>query len=575
MQAPPPPARRRGALARYAPFLAIALVIVVVAVFLSGRKTSKSSPKVSTAGSATAAKREIPITYDEAKAAGTVGKHKWQSTCDLKTGRVAIPILEAAPCVPAFTGANGGANGSPGVTSDSITVAYYVAKPDPQTDALTKAVGAYDSPTQVTQNVKDFIDIFKSVSELYGRQIKLVLLHGTGTATDATAARADAIKAATELHAFAVLGGPSQTNAFADELTHRGVLCVGTCLIAQPQQFYATHPGLFGFEPLPEQPADDTVEFLQKQLEGKDAVYAGDPKLQAEKRKFALLSYDTPDGQFKPVWDQFEKQMTAAGMPLTTHVTYFLDLTTAQSDARTIITKLKTSGATSVIFSGDPLMPAYFTKEATKQNYHPEWILSGTVFADTDVFARSYDQSQWAHAFGIGIVGAVSPEKQHDDYHLHEWWFAKPPPGTNTTGIVEADVDTLFTGIQLAGPHLTVANFTAGLFDRPVPPESPNGLRPIFSYGNHGLWPGIDYGGLDNLNLIWWDPKATGPDETGNNGTGMYRYVDNGRRFLPKHFPTTPIALFNPADTITRFTSVAPEMQPPQYPAPPPHPEPS
>jgi hypothetical protein len=567
MQAPPPPTRRRGALTRYAPFIAIVVVIVLVAVFLGGRKSNKSGPKVSTGNSGTTTKRQIPITYDEAKAAGTVGKYMWQPTCDKTTGKVALPLLMAAPCVPKFTGTDNGGATAPGVTAKTITIALYVAKPDPQTDALAKAAGAYDTPEQVIQGAKDYVAIFAATHELYGRTIKFVFLHGTGTASDATAARADAIKAATELHAFAVLGGPSQTNAFADELTNRGVACIGTCLISQPASFYKAHPGLFGLTPLPEQPADDTVEFLKKQLEGKDAVYAGDPTLQGEKRKFALLNYDTPDGQFKPVWDQFEGEMTAAGMPLATHVSYFLDLTKAQDDARTDITKLKASGATSIIFSGDPFMPQYFTAEATKQNYHPEWILSGTVFADIDVFARTYDQAQWAHAFGLGIVGAQLPEKEHDDYQLHEWWYGKPPPNINTTAITEGDSDLLFTGLQLAGPHLTVANFTQGLFDRAVPADSPNGLRPIVSYGNHGLWPGgTDYGGLDNLNLIWYDPNAVGPDETGNVGKGSYRYVDNARRFLPGHWPTTPIKLFDPTDTITHFTSIPPELQAKQYP---------
>jgi hypothetical protein len=566
MQAPPPPTRRRSPLMRYAPFVAIVLVIAVVAVIAAN---SGGKDKVKTKNTAATATREIPITYNEAKAAGTVSKYKWQPNCDPSTGRLALPLLAPPPCVPAFTGTNnGGSNGSPGVTANSITIAYYVAKPDPQTDALTRAVGAYDTPDQVTAGLKDYMQIFGKYSELYGRKINLVLLHGTGTATDDTAARADAIKAADELHAFAVIGGPSQSKAFADELTSRGVMCIGTCLIAQPQAFYAAHPGLFGVGPLPEQPADDTVEFIKKQLEGKDAIYAGDPKLQKEKRKFALLTYDTPDGQFKPVWDEVSKQMAADGMPFVTHASYFLNLTTAQADARTLITKLKTSGATSVVFSGDPLMPEYFTAEATKQNYHPEWIISGTVYADTDVFARSYDQSQWKHAFGIGIVGAQSPEPQHDDYLLHEWYFSKPPPDINTTGIVEGDVQLMFTGLELAGPHLTVANVTAGIQNQPVPAESSDGVRPVISYGKHGLWPGTDYGGLDNLNLIWWDPTARGPDETGTVNNGMYRYVDNARRYLPGHFPTTPIKLFDPTDTITRFVTTPPSMMPHTYPKP-------
>ncbi|HEX4491588.1 MAG TPA: hypothetical protein VH914_10315 [Acidimicrobiia bacterium] len=568
MQAPPPPVRRSNALKRYAPFLAIAVVIVLVAVFLGGRKSNKSDDNTKSSNRG-GSKSELPITYAAAKDASTTSSYTWQSTCDPKTGKVAIPILQAAPCVPAFHGANGGAT-APGVSSTSINIVFYVAKPDPQTDALTRSVGAYDSPDQQVQGVRDYIKIFAATHELYGRKINLELLHGTGTATDATAARADAIKAATELHAFAVLNGPTQTNAFADELTNRGVMCIGNCLIAQPHSFYEQHPGLFGAGPTADQPADDTLELIKKQLAGKDAVYAGDSSFQHTTRKFALLSYDTPDGQFKPIWDSFSNSMKAQGTPLTTHVSYFLNLTTAQDDARTIITKLKSSGATSVIFSGDPLLPKYFTAEATKQHYFPEWIISGTVYADTDVFARGYDQTQWKHAFGIGIVGAQFPETQHDDYQLHEWYFGTPPPDLNTTGIVEGDVDVMFTGLQLAGPHLTVANFSAGLEDQPVAPESANGLRAIFSYGNHGLWPGgTDFGGLDNLNLIWYDPTAKGvADETGTTGTGAYRYIDSGRRFLPGHLPTDPIKFFDSADTITNFTTVPAEMQPPTYPKP-------
>ena len=44
-----------------------------------------------------------------------------------------------------------------------------------------------------------------------------------------------------------------------------------------------------------------------------------------------------------------------------------------------------------------------------------------------------------------------------------------------------------------------------------------------------------------------------GPDETGNVGTGMYRLVDGGRRYLPGHWPTTPVKLFDPAGTVTIY----------------------
>jgi hypothetical protein len=567
MQAPPPPTRQRSTLLRYAPFLAVAVIIAIVVVITSGRDSDNSKTKVTT-GNTAGAKRVVPITYSEAKAAGTVDKYTWQKSCDTTTGNVSIPILNAAPCVPAYSGNNGGATGAPGVSADSINIVYYQSKPDPQFDVLAKQIGAYDSPESVVAGVKDYLKIFEGLYETYGRKINLIVMKGTGASDDATAARADAIKAASELHAFAVLNGPTQTPAFADELTSRGVMCVGNCLLAQPQGFFAAHPGLFLPAPLPEQPVDATVELIDKQLKGKNAEYAGDPKFKSEPRKFALLTYDTPDSQFKPVWDGFEQKLKNVDIPLATHVSYFLDLTKTQADARTIVTKLKASGATSVIFSGDPIMPIYFTQEATKQNYRPEWIMSGTVYADTNVFARGFDQSQWAHALGIGIVGPLSPQKEHGDYRLHEWWFDTPPPNSNTSGIVAIGENLLFTGIQLAGPHLTRDTFRDGLWARPLAKESANGLAPIYSYGKHGLWKGVDYGGLDNLNVLWWDPKAEGEDETGDIGVGAYRFIDNGRRFLPGKTPTDPIKFFDPANTITSFKTTPPELQPKQYPKP-------
>ena len=54
----------------------------------------------------------------------------------------------------------------------------------------------------------------------------------SGAPDDDAAARADAIKVATEVKAFASFGGPSETEAYAQELAARGVLCLGDCMLA-------------------------------------------------------------------------------------------------------------------------------------------------------------------------------------------------------------------------------------------------------------------------------------------------------------------------------------------------------
>ena len=68
--------------------------------------------------------------------------------------------------------------------------------------------------------------------------------------------------------------------------------------------------------------------------------------------------------------------------------------------------------------------------------------------------------------------------------------------------------------------------------------------------------------------MIWWDPKAKGPDEVGQDGTGLYRYADNGRRYLPGQWPKAKITLFDPKTSSAVLDTLPPEDQPPSYPSP-------
>jgi hypothetical protein len=73
--------------------------------------------------------------------------------------------------------------------------------------------------------------------------------------------------------------------------------------------------------------------------------------------------------------------------------------------------------------------------------------------------------------------------------------------------------------------------------------------------------------GLDDATAIWWDPKATGPDEIRKQGTGMYQFVDGGKRYLAGAWPTEE-KLFNPAGAVAIYDSPPPGEAPPTYPSP-------
>src|SRR4029077_12687191 len=161
----------------------------------------------------------------------------------------------------------------------------------------------------------------------------------------------------------------------------------------------------------------------------------------------------------------------------------------------------------------------------------------------------------------------------NDAYTLHQWWFnGAAPPNENAFAVVKADVELTFDGLQLAGPNLTPQAFKNGLDAAPAgaPTDKP-GIRTIVTYGNHGFWNGDDPAGLDNAGLLFWDPTAVGPDETGTVGTGMYRLRAGAERYSRSQWPTTPVPIFDKAHTVTIYppNQIPAVLLPKNYPLPP------
>ncbi len=502
-----------------------------------------------------------PILYNQAKAGGCEADFTWSDQCDTETGRLMLPTAEPLDCVPAFSGDNGGAT-SPGVTADAIKIARYVAKPDPLTDAYLSGIGARDEPEQIAETYEGYLDMWNKMAETYGRKVEVVDLQGTGVATDAVAARADALKAK-ELGAFAVIGGPAQTRAFGEELARQKIILVGGA-VGSADFYKSSSPYVWPIGPAPDQTAARTTEFIEKQLLGKKAEFAGTPELQARDRDFVLLTYDDAESNFKKPWDTWLADLQAKGIPVADErVVFTLDLNRAAEDTQTVVQKLREINATTVVFTGDPLMPGFFSKEMTAQGYFPEWVLSGTVYADTTVLARGYDQEQWKHTIGISLIPARIPNDQSDSTVLYKWWTGDADiPAKNTGAILATNVALLYAGIHFAGPNLTPESFRAGIFARPLPTRVDGDIRSTVTYGHKDFWPeGTDYQGLDDVAIIWWDPTATGEDETGTEGTGQYRYINGGERFLPGEIPSEPLPFFDASQSVTYYTdaSDAPE----------------
>ncbi|HEY3142317.1 MAG TPA: hypothetical protein VGJ86_14360 [Acidimicrobiales bacterium] len=559
---------------RYGPFLvAAALIGGAIAVFGGGGDDDDASSGGGGGGGAVVTDedqliRSGPMTPQRAELEGKTDVD-FGPNCDTETEKIKLPMVYAPPCVVPFEGDNGGAT-TPGVTGDEILVIRYETDParDPLFAAQIAASGAEVNPETAQQTAEDYVDIYQKVFETYGRTVKVVPFIGSGAGDDAEAARADAL-AIGDMKPFAVIGGPSrQGPVFASALAAEGVICLGTCPVAVPDSIAKDNsPYIFNNGQTPNQAAALAAEAIGKLAGPGKAELAGDEALQAKDRVYAVVHYDTPDGDQEEVHESLLSELDSYGIKPAVDIKFFLDLNRMQENVRTWVAQMEDAGVTTVIFTGDPLTPAALTKEATAQGFRPEWILGQNVLADQALFGRTFDQEQWVHGFGIGLNTSRGEEETGDPFHIYDWAYDARPPN-NTYNIIEPPLRLLYIGIHLAGEKLTPETFRDGLFR--YPPTGGGATDPQISRGEHGVWPSIDYGGTDDAALIWYDADEPGVDEVGKDGVGLYRYAKMGQRYTLGHLPDSfeEAGLFDEASSVTIFKTIPAEDVPPDYPPP-------
>jgi hypothetical protein len=526
----------------------IALVIGIVVLVSGGSDKKTAATSSNPAASA--------ISFSAAKAQG-LNDVTFPKSCDTATGLVAMPFHFASECY--LDAKPSGASTAKGVTADSITVVVYVGQEnDPVLDFITAAIASDDTNDQIEATYRGYTDMFQSLYQTYGRKVVLKFLVGSGIATDSIAARADAVKATEELGAFAVWGGPALAPSWTEEVKAHGVICLGCAAIDDRA------PVVFPITASAEQTRIQLVEYIAKKLKGQPAKFAGDAALQSQTRKLGHVYIDNGGDEQAGAAD-LKKRLGVEGVDLAAQVSYQLDPARLQEQAVTIISQLRSAGVTSVVFQGDPVAPGTFTAEATKQDYHPEWIIGGSPLVDTTAFGRTYDQSQWAHAFGISSLAARVAPDSDPSTNLYKWFTGTDAPAFDTSGVIFPQPALFFAALQAAGPDLTTDSFRQGLFSFTTPGQ---GLTsPTISYGDRGLYPGTDYNGIDDFTEIWWDATASGPDEIRKQGTGMYRYADGGKRYFPGTW-TSDEKAFVATGSVTIYEKIPAAEQPKTYPTP-------
>jgi hypothetical protein len=548
---------------RYGPLIGIVVVVAVIAVIALVAGGDDGDDGTETARGSDTRRQEGVITWADAEANGTIAEIDWGERCDTDRGRLAYPSFFAPQCYAPFTGDNGGAT-APGVTADSIKVVFYqTPESDPVIDFITREIQVDDSNDEISQNMRGWVEFFEYFFETYGRRVDLVDFTGTGDSLDEVAARADAITIA-DMEPFAVLGGPLLTSAFADELAARKILCI-QCTPSQPHEFYEQRsPYVWSVAGNSEQALSHAAEYITKRLVGRPAVHAGDPGLRTQERRFGLIYLTTGESSEQTI-ERFLDDLSDGDVAVPAVVSYAspVDL---QTTAPQLIAQLKDAGVTTVLFSGDPIAPQPLTAAATNQQYAPEWMLASAVLADTTAFARTYDQEQWAHAFGVSTLAARTDPNAAGAQFLYGWFFGEPPPTETGSPTIVPMFNLFYAVLQGMGPNVTAENFRAALFT--ADPTQRAVTQPSLSYGDKGIWPFTDYLGVDDATEIWWDPSAEGPDEIRRQGRGMWSFVDGGRRYLPGAWPETAPVLFDPDRAVTLYEDIPSAEQIPSYPSP-------
>jgi hypothetical protein len=295
-------------------------------------------------------------------------------------------------------------------------------------------------------------------------------------------------------------------------------------------------------------------------LKGEPAEWAGSPDLVIQERKLGLIYYETADQAYKLGADFFEQELAArCGWHLTDRIANVYSEAAAAENARVQISRMKDKGVTTIAFAGHPFTPIFLTKEATNQNYFPEWLVTGSALTDTTLFARTYATEQWSNAFGVSfLVARVNPDYTDSEPNIVEWHFGEEL--TSYPSIIP--LGQLYIGLHLGGPTVNPQTYRDGMFS-----YKPTGgfLTDYAVSWGRGIWPWDDYLALDDTTELWWDPNAFGPDELGAEAPGMYRYVDGGHRYMPNDWPTTKPKAFVVEGSVTMYDERPEQDRPPAY----------
>lgn len=481
----------------------------------------------------------------------------------LDTGPV-VQYPLAVQCLPPWSGDNGGET-SRGVYRDKIRVALYVTR-DPVVLSTAEAAGktgphpACTSTECAVEWANAFSEWFQKYYETYGRKIEIEPIEGSGPEGRPELATQDARRViALDPPVFASLGGPGEAGAvYARELKSAGIMCF--CTVSLPQEFYEKEMSPYVFSTLmaSTQAYLHRAQYIGGRLAGRPAAHhGGDAAAKAQTRRFAFVWFDNNSGDYTSGADFFKTLMREKyGVSIVPGGDIkYVNIEGCQINATNMAIQLLGSGATSVIFAGDPICPIHLTKAAQQQGAKWEWIITGSVLTDTNALARLYDPDQWSRAFGVSMLTPAVKDENSVTYKMYKEmrpngdWYLNVPLALGGPAL-------LFRGVHLAGPNLNPNTFKEGMAKGIARGGTVTVPRSSFGPNNFpefrvSSWTGAfwDHNSFDDMTEIWWDNTA----RDANNRERAYRYVDAARRWSWGTWPTSVVKAFDPEGTVTGY----------------------
>jgi hypothetical protein len=491
----------------------------------AGTSTDGSTAGGSTSGGATSS------------GGGGGGVSSAGSTTHCKDGQQFKLVLNnPAPCVPKFSGDNGGATYQ-GVTAKEIKVVRFRAQPNEQVDAILGAKGLVATDEQDKAAQAAFISFVNKHYEFYGRKLVVEDVIGDCPTTppDYDKCNAAAQEVVKRKPALIVWSTSLYASVF-DIWTKAGIPSFGGAAF-DASYFNNRRPYRYDTSMDGTQAADHIAEYYCKKMAKKNADHSGaviHSRIGARGQVARKLGIVVPEIEANVLTaKRVQEKVKGCGGGDSPVFTYESDIQRATEQTQATVAGLIENKVTTVVCMCDPIAPAFLTKGMTGNSYFPEFLLPGLGLLDYDLLGQLYEPSQMAHAFGPSHLGQVTNLDATDAALV---WRAEGnsghPCGNNGCGINWSNVNAVAIAIQMAGPNFNPLNLEKGMLNRPAtggwePKHNP--LEVFYKYGAN------DYTGVSDVREVYWSSTATSPVD---GSRGAYLATDGGRRYNLGSWPS-------------------------------------